>query len=145
MAAPWWSSGEPQADDLVWVCCPGSTVTGMATGCMKHHQVPSMKASFRALNLAAHKSSRQLSVVSRLAGLHLCCTGSTPGGTTVQHRLAGVASALTDCIAYCMHRLVKDPNRWGILEEDGASVFYVLTPPWCKNRAGLQRLLQPLQ
>lgn len=79
-----------------------------------------------------------MSVVSGLAGLHFCCI-STPGGTTMEHRPAAAASALTDCTASCMHRLVKDPNRWGILDDDGASVFYVLTPPWCKNRAGLQR------
>jgi hypothetical protein len=35
----------------------------------------------------------------------------------------------------CPCRLTKDSDRWGVLEGDGASVFYVLTPPWVRSRA----------
>lgn len=41
----------------------------------------------------------------------------------------------------CEFRLVKDPHRWGVLEGDEGSVFYVLIPPWCKRRTGLQHSL----
>lgn len=41
------------------------------------------------------------------------------------------------CCPAC--RLAKDPARWGVVEGDGASVFYVLLPPWCRtNKQAMQ-------
>lgn len=39
-------------------------------------------------------------------------------------------------------RLVKDPQRWGIVEDAGSSVFYILVPPWCTIRPELPDELQ---
>jgi hypothetical protein len=30
--------------------------------------------------------------------------------------------------------LLKDATQWGLLDEDGRTVFYVMWPPWCRHR-----------
>jgi hypothetical protein len=36
-----------------------------------------------------------------------------------------------------LHRLCKDPSRWGFVEDEGDTAFYALWPPWSPHRPEL--------
>lgn len=58
-----------------------------------------------------------------------------PGPPQTEVLPAAVLNQETSLHGWCC-RLTKDPERWGVLEGDGASVFYVLTPPWVRRGPG---------